>query len=207
MSLSWTEPGRLPTTLGGVAAVGLAACLLAGCARADGSGAAPNTASGTAHDPRNATYSVTCDGIVPDGFPAELVNGAALVPADPSRSPYYDHYDVRFEGEATGDVDGDGQPDTVVLLQCSPQPSNGIVEEVQVFAASGERLGLLPSPLTLREATILAPLYDPDGLSVQDGDVVAEMKAYGPDDSHASGPSIPLSVRWHWNGSAFVRVA
>jgi hypothetical protein len=207
MSLSSTEPGRLLTALGGLAAVGLAAFLLAGCARADGSGAAPSSSSGTAHDPRNATYSVTCDGIVPDGFPAELVNGAARVPADPSRSPYYDHYDVRFEAEATGDVDGDGEPDTVVLLQCSPQPSNGIVEEVQVFAADGTLLGELPSPTTLREATVLSPLYDPTGLSVRDGDIVAAMEVYGPDDNHAEGPSQHMTVRWHWDGQSFVRVS
>ncbi|MGY1640879.1 hypothetical protein ACI782_07050 [Geodermatophilus sp. SYSU D00703] len=202
MSVSWVEPGRL-TAVGRPAAVGLAACLVAGCAAAGGTGAAPGP---PATDWRNATYSVTCDGIVPDGFPATLVDGVARVPADASRPPFYDHYDVRFTAEATGDVDGDGAPDTVVLLRCSPQPSNGIVEEVQVFAASGERLGSLPSPRTLREATILAPVYEPAELSVQDGDVVAGMTAYAPEDSHASGPSVPLTVEWHWNGRDFVRV-
>jgi hypothetical protein len=56
----------------------------------------------------------------------------------------------------------------------------------------------------LREATILAPLYDPTGLSIRDGDIVAEMKVYGPNDSHASGPSERMTVRWHWNGQGFV---
>ncbi|MGY1703509.1 hypothetical protein ACI79C_02955 [Geodermatophilus sp. SYSU D00697] len=200
MSLSCPEERRWRTAL-----ACLAACLLAGCTAADGSAAAPSPA--TAPDPRNATYRVTCDEIVPDGFPAELVDGAARVPADPSRPPYYDHYDVRFVAEARGDVDGDGGPDTVVLLQCSPQPSNGILEEVQVLDASGRLLGSLPSPRTLREATILAPLYDPAGLSVQDGDVVAGMRAYAPEDSRATGPSVPLTVRWHWDGRDFVRVA
>jgi hypothetical protein len=198
--MSWTDSRRLPTAL-----IALVASLPAGCTAADGGGAAPTPSSATPVDWRDATYRVTCDEIVPDGFPATLVDGAARVPADASRSPYYDHYDVRLEGQAQGDVDGDGAPDTVVLLQCSPQPSNGIVEEVQVFAASGDPLGVLPSPRTLREATILAPLYDPDGLSVQDGDVVARMTAYAPEDSHASGPSIPITVRWHWNGREFVR--
>ncbi|MGY1621085.1 hypothetical protein ACI789_02665 [Geodermatophilus sp. SYSU D00965] len=197
--MSWIVPRRLARAGGG-----LAACLLAGCAATGGSAAAPGT--GTPRDWGDATLSVTCDEIVPDGFPATLVEGVARVPADPDRSPYYDHYDVRLQAEAQGDVDGDGAPDTVVLLQCSPQPSNGIVEEVQVFAASGDRLGVLPSPRTLREATILAPLYDPAGLSVEDGDVVARMTAYAPEDSHASGPSVPITVRWHWDGHGFVRV-
>jgi hypothetical protein len=212
MSLSWMVPGPRRSTPTGLLAAGLAGCLLAGCAAtdsgeaiADSSAAAGSSAAASAG--RDATYRVTCDGIVPDGFPATLTGGAAWVPADGSRPPYYDHYEVRLEAEARGDVDGDGEPDTVVLLQCSPQPSNGIVEEVQVFAASGERLGLLPSPLTLREATILPPLYDPAGPSVQDGDIVAAMKAYAPEDSHASGPSIPITVRWHWNGREFVRVS
>jgi len=49
----------------------------------------------------------------------------------------------------------------VVLLQCSPQPSNGIVEEAQVFSAAGDRLGVLPSPRGLPEAATLPPIYDP----------------------------------------------
>ena len=78
---------------------------------------------------------------------------------------------------------------------------------MQDLAASGDLLGVLPSPRTLREATILAPLYDPAGLSVQDGDIVASMKAYAPEDSRAGGPLIPITVRWHWNGQEFVRVS
>jgi hypothetical protein len=120
--------------------------------------------------------------------------------------PYYDDFDVRYETAAHGDIDGDGAPDTVVLLQCSPQPSNGTLEEVQVFSADHGRLGTLPSPTTLPEAVMLAPLYDPAGLSVDHGDIVAGMKVYGPHDSHASGPSEHVTVRWHWDGQSFVRV-
>jgi hypothetical protein len=201
MSGSWTAPGRLLR-----APTGLAACLLAGCATAGGDGAATGLAPAPARDWHDATYSVTCDGIVPGGFPADLDGGTARVPADASRSPYYEYYDVRFVAGASGDVDGDDEPDTVVLLHCSPQPSNGVLEEVQVFAADGSRLGLLPSPRTLRESTVLAPLYDPTALSVQDGDVVAGMRAYAPEDNRAGGPSIPITVRWHWTGHDFVRV-
>jgi hypothetical protein len=157
-------------------------------------------------DWRNTTYTVTCDGIVPGGFQATLVDGGARVLADAGRPPHYGHYDVRLEATARGRIDGDGVPDTVVLLQCSPQPSNGILEEAQVFSGAHGRLGVLPSATTLRESTILAPLYDPAGLSVQHGDIVAEMKAYEAGDSHASGPSQRITVRWHWDGARFVRV-
>jgi hypothetical protein len=202
MSVSWPAPGRLRR-----APTGLAACLLAGCATAGGSGAEAGPYPAPARDWHDATYSVTCDGIVPGGFPADLDGGVARVPADANRSPYYEYYDVRFVAGASGDVDGDGEPDTVVLLQCSPQPSNGILEEVQVFAADETRLGSLPSPRTLTESTGLSPLYDPTALSVHDGEVVAGMRAYAPEDNRAVGPSIPITVRWHWNGRDFVRVS
>jgi hypothetical protein len=178
----------------------LAACvLLAGCAHKTRGRAEPD------HWP-DATYTITCDGVVPGGVKATLHNGVATVPADVSDTPYYQSFDVRLEADATGDLDGDGKPDTVVLLQCHPQPSNGIVEEVQVFNAHDQLIAGLPSPRTLREQTILPPVYDPKGLKVQDGVIVAAMKAYGPDDSHASGPSVPITVRWHWNGRSFDRI-
>ena len=183
-----------------------AALLLAGCAAQSGGVAARTSTSTAPHDWRNSTYHLTCDGIVPGGFDATLVNGAARVPADVSQTPYYDNFDIRLVSTATGDVDGNGKPDTVALLRCSPQPSNAFVQEVQVFRAGGSLLAELPRPQTLVETTIIAPIYVPGGLSVQHEDVVARMQAYGPGDSHATGPHVPFTVRWHWNGDAFVRV-
>jgi hypothetical protein len=205
MRAMWVDPGAARR----LALCCLAVAGLAACGPTDGHAASASPSSApatTAQDWRDASYTLTCDGIVPGGFEATLTKGKARVPADVGQTPYYDYYDVQYETAATGDVDGDGAPDTVVLLQCSPQPSNGIVEEVQVFAADGSLLGELPSPTTLREATVLAPLYDPAGLSVRDGDIVADMKVYGPDDNHAEGPSERATVVWHWNGRSFVRV-
>ena len=113
------------------------------------------------------------------------------MPAEISDTPDYTSFDVHLEAMVAGDLDGDGKPDTVVLLQCMPQPSNAFVEEVQVFRPAGSLMGELPSPRTLPETTILAPLYVPAGLSVQNWVVVAAMKEYGPNDSHATGPSCP----------------
>jgi hypothetical protein len=192
------------TLVGPWAGLLLICVLLSGCGAQEARQAA--RARESQPDWRNTSYSVTCDGIVPGGFQATLVDGGARVPADAGRPPHYDHYDVQLEATASGDIDGDGVPDTVVVLQCSPQPSNGIVEEAQVFSGAHGRLGVLPSATTLRESTILAPLYDPAGLSIQRRDIVAEMKAYGPGDSHASGPSQRITVRWHWDGHRFVRI-
>lgn len=210
MSTSRVDPGAATRrALRGLSAVGLAAwALLAGCAAQGGSGAAPRSPPAAAtHDWRSATYTMTCDGLAPEGFSVTLADGAARVPADVSQTPYYDYFDIRFEAEASGDIDRDGIPDAVVLLQCFPQPSNGFREEAQVFSAARGRLGVLPSPATLPEAAELAPLYDPTGLTVENGDILAAMKVYGPGDSHASGPSEHVTVRWHWDGQRFIRVA
>src|SRR3954451_5251005 len=137
---------------------------------------------------------------------ASVVDGSGRVGADARRPPHYDYYDIKVTDTAIGDVDGDGAPDTVVLLECSPQPSNGILHEVQVFSSTGRSLGTLPSPRTLQGDAPLPPVYDPAGLSVQDGEIVSAMTAYGPDDSHAGGPSLPLTVRWRFDGQGFVRV-
>jgi hypothetical protein len=184
----------------------LACLLLTGCASAGPSGT-PQAPAQAATDWLNTTYTVTCDGIVPDGFRASVVDGAARVPADGTRPPHYDYYDIGVTATASGDVDGDGAPDTVVLLDCSPQPSNGIVQEVRVFSSTGRSLGTLPSPRSLRVDDPLPPVYDPAGLSVQNGEIVAAMTAYGPDDFHASGPSVPVTMRWRFDGQDFVQVS
>jgi hypothetical protein len=166
--------------------------------------AAPPSAPKNLDDWRNATYRVTCDGLLNgNGLRARLVDGAATVPVDISESPYYTEVDVSLQAVTTGDVDGDGRPDAVVLLECSPQPSNATTQEVHVLRADGSELAVLPSPDSLPQATILPPEYVPTGLTVQNGDVVAAMKSYGPGDSHATGPSVPFTMRWHWTGTGF----
>jgi len=202
--MSRSPSGAGTTLLRGRTIVSLACLLLAGCASAEQTGTAPES-TGAAVDWLNTTYTVTCDGIVPGGFRATVVEGHAVVPADGSRPPHYEHYDIRVTATAGGDVDGDGASDAVVLLECSPQPSNGIVQEVQVFSSTGDLLGRLPSPLTLQGDAPLPPEYDPGGLSVEHGEIVAAMTAYGPNDFHASGPSVPLTVRWRFDGQGFVR--
>jgi hypothetical protein len=177
---------------------------MTGCASTEGTGTA-QMEEGAAVDWLNTTYTVTCDGIVPDGLHATVVDGAARVPADGRRPPHYEHYDIRVTATASGDVDLDGAPDAVVLLDCSPQPSNGVVQEVQIFASTGRPLGTLPSPRTLQGGAQLPPVYDAAGLSVKDGEIVAAMTAYGVDDSHASGPSVPVTVRWRFDRERFVR--
>src|SRR4051812_16602744 len=182
----------------------LVACiLLTGCAHKTHGTVSP---TGSADDWRDATYTITCDGVVPSGFRATLHDGTAKVPAEISDTPAYTSFDVRLEADATGDLDGDGKPDTVVLLQCHPEPSNGIVEEVQVFNADGHLIAGLPSPRTLQQAAILPPVYDPNGLTIENGQIVARMKVYEKGDFHAGGPHGRTTIRWRWDGRNFQRV-
>ena len=204
--MSMSRSGCGTAVLRGGTIVLLACLLLAGCASAERTGSAP-LPSVAAADWLNTTYSVTCDGIVPEGIHANVVDGGARVEADGRRAPFFDYYDIRVTGTATGDVNGDGAPDTVVLLECSPQPSNGILQEVQVFSSTGHLVAGLPSPRALQGDAPLPPEYDPAGLSVQHGEIVAAMTAYGPEDFHASGPSVPITVRWRLDGQRFVRVS
>lgn len=178
--------------------------LLAGCGAGERSDRTPTTAP---VDWRSTTYQLTCDGVVPGAFRARVVDGSARVPADGTRPPYYDVYEVRVVDTAAGDVDGDGRADTVVLLECSPQPSNGVLQDVLVFSGTGRPLGGLPSPRTLQGTAPLPPVYDPGGISVDDGEIVAAMHAYAPGDSHADGPSVPVTVRWRMDGQGAVRVS
>ncbi|WP_029432207.1 hypothetical protein [Blastococcus sp. URHD0036] len=180
----------------------LVGLLVAGCgARSGGEAADPEI------DWLDTTYTLTCDGTVPGGLAAPVHGGVARVAADPARPPYFEHYDVRVLATPQGDVDGDSAPDTVVLLECSPQPSNGVVQEVQAFTSTGRLLAGVPSPRTLREESQLPPVYVPDRLAVTDGELVAVMSAYGTDDTRADGPSVPLTVRWRYAGGHFVRIA
>jgi len=202
--LSQPRTGSGTALFQGSAVAVLACLLLGGCASSDQTGTA-RTPARAAVDWLGTTYTVTCDGIVPEGLRATVTEGAGRVRADGSRPPHYDHYDIRVQTVATGDVDGDGASDAVVLLECSPQPSNGRLEEVQVFSSTGDLLGSLPSPRSLQGDATLPPEYDPAGLSIQHGEIVAAMTAYGPEDFHASGPSVPITVRWRFDGSDFVQ--
>src|SRR4051794_23003856 len=101
-----------------VAVIGLFLCaVLCACASGQTGGAPRARATSAQHQWENATYRLTCDGVVPGEFTARLVNGSTRVVADVGLTPYYDDFDVRVEAAVTGDLAGDRRPDTVVLLQ------------------------------------------------------------------------------------------
>jgi hypothetical protein len=167
--------------------------------------AAPAPRSKPPVDWQNNAYQVTCDGLVPAGFAAGLRGGTATVSGSAIASSGYDSITVTYQEDVTGDLTGDGKPETVVLLTCTPQPSNFSVYEAQVFGPADELLTELPSTSTLQQqGQVLPPEYDvQQSMTIRGGDLHTPMLFYAPEDSHASGPSVSRTARWHWNGDQF----
>ncbi|MGJ5750383.1 hypothetical protein FB563_5321 [Streptomyces puniciscabiei] len=102
--------------------------------------------------------------------------------------------------KATGDLDGDGRPETVAVVHCDSAmgtPPDG----VYVLTRS-------PDNDTPR---VVATLVDPeDRLTVTDfslhaGTVGATLLGYSSDAVPNCCPDLKTPTTWHWNGNAFVR--
>lgn len=166
---------------------------------------APSPPSKPPVDWQNNAYQVTCDGLVSAGFAAGMRGGTATVSGSAIASSGYDSITVTYQEDITGDLTGDGKPETVVLLTCTPQPSNLSVYEAQVFGPADELLTELPSTSSLQQqGQVLPPEYDvQQSMTIRGGDLRTPMLFYAPEDTHASGPSVSRTARWHWNGDQF----
>ncbi|MFF8846103.1 hypothetical protein ACF08N_25870 [Streptomyces sp. NPDC015127] len=102
---------------------------------------------------------------------------------------------------ATGDLDGDGSPETVVAARCdagSGTPPSG----VYVLAAGRDTA-----------ARVVATLVQPaeklsvGSLAVRDGAITATLLGYSSPDVPSCCPDKRESVEWRWQGGKFVRSA
>ncbi|MFE5588846.1 hypothetical protein [Streptomyces sp. NPDC056549] len=102
---------------------------------------------------------------------------------------------------ATGDLDGDGNPETVAVVHCeagSGTPPSG----VYVLTRSKE---------SGTPARVVATLVAPDEhrsvteLAVRDGAVRATLLGYSSPDVPSCCPDEKEQVSWHWQSGAFVR--
>lgn len=103
---------------------------------------------------------------------------------------------------ASGDLDGDGSPETVAVVHCdSPMgtPPDG------VYVLTRGRDG--------GEPRVVATLLDPeDGttvsdFAVRDGAVTATLLGYSSRDVPRCCPDVRSDVKWRWRNGAFVRSA
>ncbi|MEU3946948.1 hypothetical protein [Streptomyces sp. NPDC029526] len=102
--------------------------------------------------------------------------------------------------QASGDLDGDGRPETVAVVHCDA-PMGTPPDGVYVLTrADGDDT-----------ARVVATLVEPgDRTNVEDfavraGDVRATLLGYSSDDVPSCCPDVRESVKWHWEDGAFVR--
>lgn len=150
-------------------------------------------------DWNNRTYRLTCDDIVGKAVPVTVRNGKGT--ARGSGIGAYDRWEVQTQRIARGTVPRLGDV-TAVLFSCSPQPSNFRLQELRVYRTiDGREVGRTPT----FQADELSPQYQPGTVRFGEGHLLADVKFYGPGDSHATGPSILRHVTWRWDGSRFVK--
>ncbi|WP_329548651.1 hypothetical protein OG548_36410 [Streptomyces sp. NBC_01356] len=107
---------------------------------------------------------------------------------------------VLVQKKASGDLDGDGRPETVAVVRCdagSGTPPNGVYVLTQAADEAKPR--------------VVATLVDPkDRLSVtdfalSDGAVTATLLGYSSSDVPSCCPDVKDLAKWQWTNGAFVR--
>ncbi|MFF1482350.1 hypothetical protein ACFVYD_33165 [Streptomyces sp. NPDC058301] len=108
---------------------------------------------------------------------------------------------TQVAARATGDLDGDGSPETVAVVRCragSGTPPSG------VYVLTRPALKGAPPRL-------VATLADPreklgvSGLAVRDGAVTATLLGYSSPDVPRCCPDQEQKAKWRWQGGKFVR--
>ena len=106
---------------------------------------------------------------------------------------------VVVQKKASGDLDGDGRPETVAVVRCdagSGTPPNGVY--------------VLTQPPG-NKPRIVATLVDPkdrfsvSALDVRDGAVTATLDGYSSDAIPRYRPDVHDKAKWQWRNGAFVR--
>ncbi|MEU1042041.1 hypothetical protein ACFYP4_27720 [Streptomyces sp. NPDC005551] len=128
---------------------------------------------------------------------------AATAPPDPAAVAFpieCGSAKVLVQKTASGDLDGDGRPETVAVVRCdagSGTPPNGVYVLTRGEGADKPR--------------IVATLVDPeDRLSVsdfalRDGAVTATLLGYSSAAVPSCCPDVKQRAKWQWNDGAFVR--
>lgn len=102
--------------------------------------------------------------------------------------------------KASGDLDGDGRPETVAVVHCDAPmgtPPDGVYVLTQAADATNPRVvATLVDPKERRTVT---------ALSVDDGAVLADYLGYSSADVPSCCPDVKESAKWRWQDHAFVR--
>lgn len=104
------------------------------------------------------------------------------------------------EREATGDLDGDGRPETVAVVHCDAgisTPPDGVY--------------VLTRGADDTHARVVATLVDPKDrytvkdFAVRDGEVLTTLLGYSTPDVPTCCPDVEENAKWRWKNGSFVR--
>ncbi|MEU7113935.1 hypothetical protein [Streptomyces sp. NPDC046182] len=107
---------------------------------------------------------------------------------------------VKIAQRASGDLDGDGNPETVAVVHCeagSGTPPHALYVLTHAKGGPGARV-----VATLVESTQQQNVAD---LAVRDGAVTATLLGYSSPDVPSCCPDEQERVSWRWKGGTFVR--
>lgn len=102
--------------------------------------------------------------------------------------------------KASGDLDGDGVPETVAVVHCDA-PMGTPPDGVYVLTQGADST----------HARVVATLVDPKArntvtsLSVTDGAVLATLLGYSTADVPSCCPDLKDSAKWQWKDDRFIR--
>ncbi|SNX57218.1 hypothetical protein SAMN06272735_1683 [Streptomyces sp. TLI_55] len=102
--------------------------------------------------------------------------------------------------KASGDLDGDGRPETVAVVHCDAPmgtPPDAVYVLTQAADAKKPRV----------VATLIAPKARTNvkTLTVSDGTVLADTLGYSSDSVPSCCPDVQASVKWQWKNGTFLR--
>ncbi|MFF9067571.1 hypothetical protein ACF09E_19695 [Streptomyces sp. NPDC014891] len=146
--------------------------------------------------PGPATATATAPPPAAAARPAAAPEAAGVTyPLDCGGAPH------KVAARASGDLDGDGNPETVAVVHCeagSGTPPSG------VYVLTRGRQDGAPARVV---ATLVAPeqLKTVTGFSVRGGAVHATLLGYSSPDVPSCCPDEKEQVSWYWKGGAFVR--
>ncbi|MEU4609763.1 hypothetical protein [Streptomyces umbrinus] len=128
---------------------------------------------------------------------------AAVAPPDPARVEFpieCGPTEAAVQKQASGDLDGDGRPETVAVVRCeagSGTPPSG----VYVVTRSAD------DP----KARVVATLVDPkerlsvEEFAVRDATITATLLGYSSREVPSCCPDVTERAKWQWKNGAFVR--
>lgn len=127
----------------------------------------------------------------------------ATAPPDPAKADFPLHCGptkLLVVKKATGDLDGDGRPETVVVVHCDAgmgTPPDGLYVLTQAAGTTTPR--------------VVATLVDPKDritvtdFAVRDAAVTATLLGYSSSDVPSCCPDVRDNAKWQWKNGAFLR--